>query len=101
MSPEICFKAIKSVYRGELNVLIKHAYFYCFRQTLTGSCDETGRIAQCSLIKTSHVLYLRVNALCNTYLYVSCSDNKGLNPFPDMQILDSSKLKDFADDNFK
>ena len=25
---------------------------------------------------------------------------KGYNPFPEQQILDSSKLKEFADDNF-
>ena len=29
------------------------------------------------------------------------SDNKFLEPFPKQQTLDSSKLKKFADDNFK
>ena len=28
-------------------------------------------------------------------------DGKNINPFPNNKILDSSKLKEFADDNFK
>ena len=35
---------------------------------------------------------------CNVFFL---SIDKSFNPFPKQQILDSSKLKEFADDNFK
>ena len=30
-----------------------------------------------------------------------CFDRRGLQPLPKQKVLDSSKLKEFADDNFK
>ena len=48
------------------------------------------------------VNFLHIHRSCNltSYLVVRQNGNK-INPFPKKQILDPSKLKEFADDNFK
>ena len=53
------------------------------------------------IIKFFYVITKRVVVNQGCELLALSAGKKGLEPFPKQQILDSSKLKGFADDNFK